>query len=423
MFALADVNCFYASCEKLFRPDLRNRAVVVLSNNDGCVIARSAEAKRDGVKMGIPWFQLRQQSFSNEIIAFSSNYELYASMSARVMNCLEEMSPRVEQYSIDEMFIDVKGIDSCLTYEAFGHKLRDQVKAWTGLTIGVGFGPTKTLAKAAQWASKEWPQFKGVLVLSTNNPERTTKLLSLMPVTEIWGVGGKTANRLYSMGIKTAFDLSRANPSLIRKNFSVVLERTVRELTGECCISLEEAPSPKQQIICSRSFGQPIKQYADLRQAICLYAERAAEKLREERQHCRHISVFIKTSQFIQTDKSYSNTGSEKLIIPTRDTREIVAGSVRALERIWKDGFRYVKAGVMLNDFTATGITQFDMFNEVKTHPNSEQLMCVVDKINRSGRGHIWFAGSGVNEKWNMKRGLLSPAYTTRWHDLPKAKL
>lgn len=423
MFALADVNSFYANCEKLFRPDLRNRAVVVLSNNDGCVIARSSEAKREGVKMGIPWFQLRRQSFSNEIIAFSSNYELYASMSARVMSCLEEISPRVEQYSIDEMFIDVKGIDSCLTYEAFGHKLRDQVKNWTGLTIGVGFGPTKTLAKAAQWASKEWPQFKGVLVLSTNNPERTTKLLSLMPLTEIWGVGGKTANKLNSMGIKTALDLSRANPLLIRKNFSVVLERTVRELTGECCISLEEAPSPKQQIICSRSFGQPINQYDDLRQAICLYAERAAEKLREERQHCRHISVFIKTSPFIQTGKSYSNTAGEKLIIPTMDTREIVAGSVRALERIWRDGFRYVKAGVMLNDFTATGMAQFDMFNAAKTHPNSEPLMCVVDKINRSGRGQIWFAGSGVNAKWNMKRNLLSPAYTTRWHDLPKAKL
>ncbi len=210
MFALADVNSFYASCEKVFRPDLRNKPVVVLSNNDGCVIARSKEAKLLGIKMGVPWFQLKKAEFSEQIIVFSSNYELYASMSNRVMTHLEELAPRVEQYSIDEMFLDIRGIDNCIDYEDFGQQLREHVRSGTGLTIGVGMGPTKTLAKSAQWASKEWPQFGGVLALTSHNPKRTEKLLSLQ--------------------------LARANPVFIRKNFNVVLERTVRELNGESCI-------------------------------------------------------------------------------------------------------------------------------------------------------------------------------------------
>ena len=284
MFALADVNSFYASFEKVFRPDLRNRPVVVLSNNDGCVIARSAEAKRLGIKMGVPWFQLKTAQFPEPVITFSSNYELYASMSNRVMSHLEELAPRVEQYSIDEMFLDIRGIDSCIDYEDFGRQLREHVRSGTGLTIGVGMGPTKTLAKSAQWASKEWPQFGGVLALTPHNLKRTEKLLSLQPVEEIWGVGRRISRKLSTMGITTALQLARANPVFIRKNFSVVLERTVRELNGESCISLEEAPPPKQQIVCSRSFGERVTTYEAMRQAVCQYAERAAEKLRGERQ-------------------------------------------------------------------------------------------------------------------------------------------
>jgi nucleotidyltransferase/DNA polymerase involved in DNA repair len=196
MFALADVNSFYASCEKVFRPDLRNKPVVVLSNNDGCVIARSAEAKRLGIKMGVPWFQLKTAQFPEPVITFSSNYELYASLSNRVMSHLEELAPRVEQYSIDEMFLDIRGIDSCIDYEDFGRQLREHVRSGTGLTIGVGMGPTKTLAKSAQWASKEWRQFGGVLALTSGNPKRTEKLLSLQPVEEIWGVGRRISKRL-----------------------------------------------------------------------------------------------------------------------------------------------------------------------------------------------------------------------------------
>ncbi|EAP3007774.1 Y-family DNA polymerase [Salmonella enterica] len=423
MYALADVNSFYASCEKVFRPDLRNKPVVVLSNNDGCVIARSPEAKRLGIKMGVPWFQLKMTQFPEPVITFSSNYELYASMSNRVMSHLEELAPRVEQYSIDEMFLDMSGIDSCIDFEDFGRQLREHVRNGTGLTIGVGIGPTKTLAKSAPWASKEWPQFGGVLALTTGNPRRTEKLLSLQPVEEIWGVGGRISRKLSTMGITTALQLARANPAFIRKNFNVVLERTVRELNGVSCISLEEAPSPKQQIICSRSFGERVTTYEALRQAICQHAERAVEKLRGERQFCRHIAVFVKTSPFAVNETYYGNVASEKLLLPTRDTRDIISAAVKALDSIWLDGHRYAKAGVMLNDFTPSGVSQLNLFDEDQPRAQSDELMKVLDRINHSGKGKIWFAGRGIAPEWQMKRDMLSPAYTTRWSDIPVALL
>ncbi|HDC1791779.1 TPA: Y-family DNA polymerase [Salmonella enterica] len=423
MFALADVNSFYASCEKVFRPDLRNRPVVVLSNNDGCVIARSAEAKRLGIKMGVPWFQLKTAQFPEPVLTFSSNYELYASMSNRVMSHLEELAPRVEQYSIDEMFLDIHGIDRCINFEDFGRQLREHVRSGTGLTIGVGMGPTKTLAKSAQWASKEWPQFGGVLALTSHNPKRTEKLLSLQPVEEIWGVGRRISKTLNSMGITTALQLARANPVFIRKNFNVVLERTVRELNGESCISLEEAPPPKQQIVCSRSFGERVTTYEAMRQAVCQYAERAAEKLRGERQFCRHIAVFVKTSPFAVSEPYYGNVASEKLMTPTQDTRDIIAAAVKALDRIWVNGHRYAKAGCMLNDFTPDGVSQLNLFDDTQPRSNSNQLMKVVDGINHSGLGKVWFAGRGIAPEWQMKREMLSPAYTTRWNDLPIAMI
>ena len=423
MFALADVNSFYASCEKVFRPDLRRAPVVVLSNNDSCVIARSPEAKRLGIKMGVPWFQLRNMQFPEEVSVFSSNYELYADMSNRVMATVEEMSPRCELYSIDELFCDLSGIDACMNFEDFGHQLRDRVRKVTGLTIGVGTGSSKTLAKSAQWASKEWLQFKGVLALTPGNPKRTEKLLSLQPVEEVWGVGSRIAKKLNVMGIKTALQLAQSNPAFIRKNFSVVLERTVRELNGESCIPLEEAPSPKQQIVCSRSFGERIITLESMKQAVCQYAERVAEKLREERQFCRHVSVFVQSSPFALNEPYYSNVASEKLLTPTQDTRDIIATAQRALERIWRDGHRYAKAGVMLNDLSGSRIAQLNLFDEQAPRPHSEELMSVLDKINQSGIGQLWFAGRGASPEWRMKREMLSPAYTTRWKDIPKARI
>lgn len=340
--------------------------------------------------MGVPWFQLKSVKFPEPVIAFSSNYALYASMSNRVMSHLEELAPGVEQYSIDEMFLDVRGIDSCIDFEDFGRQLREHVRNGTGLTIGVGMGPTKTLAKSAQWASKEWSQFGGVLALTPGNIRRTEKLLSLQPVEEIWGVGRRISKKLNTMGITTALQLARANPVFIRKNFNVVLERTVRELTGG-------STAPKQQIVCSRSFGERVTTYEAMRQAVCQYAERAAEKLRGERQFCRHIAVFVKTSPFAVNEPYYGNLASEKLLIPTQDTRDIIAAAVRALDRIWVDGHRYAKAGCMLNDFAPDGVSLLNLFDDTQLRSNSNQLMKVVDGINHSGLGKVWFAGRGLH--------------------------
>ncbi|WP_429278936.1 translesion error-prone DNA polymerase V subunit UmuC [Pantoea dispersa] len=423
MFGLADVNSFYASCEALFRPDLRGRPVVVLSNNDGCVIARSAGAKKLGIKMGAPWFQRKGQEFAERVHVFSSNYALYHSLSQRIMTALEEITPRVEQYSIDEMFLDLTGIDGCEDFEHFGRRLRAHVLATTGLTVGVGMGPTKTLAKSAQWASKEWPQFRGVLALTPGNPKRTATLLEKQPVEEIWGVGRRIGKRLNLMGIENALQLARAHPALIRKNFSVVLERTVCELNGESCIPLEEFAPAKQQIVCSRSFGERITTKVAMQEALCQYATRAAEKLRKERQFCRRISVFIRTSPHALGEVFYSNSAGENLTIPTQDTRDVIGVAMRSLERIWLDGRRYMKAGIMLDDFTPNGVSQLNLFDEDTPRANSAQLMKVLDGINQSGLGNLWFAGQGVNTEWKMKREMLSPAWTTRWSDIPVARV
>lgn len=423
MFGLADVNSFYASCEALFRPDLRGKPVVVLSNNDGCVIARSAGAKKLGIKMGAPWFQIKTQDFTERVHVFSSNYAFYHSLSTRVMTALEEMTPRVEQYSIDEMFLDLTGIDGCEDFEHFGRRLRSHVLSTTGLTIGVGMGPTKTLAKSAQWASKEWKQFRGVLALTPSNPKRIETLLANQPVEEVWGVGRRISNRLNIMGISNALQLARAHPALIRKDFNVVLERTVRELNGEPCIPLEELPPAKQQICCSRSFGERISSKVAMQQALCQYATRAAEKLRGERQFCKHISVFIRTSPHAVNEVFYGNTAGEKLTLPTQDTRDIIEVAMRSLDRIWQDGRRYMKAGIMLDDFTPNGVSQLNLFDDAQPRANSAQLMKALDGINQSGLGNVWFAGQGVNTEWKMKREMLSLAWTTRWEDIPIAKV
>lgn len=391
--------------------------------NDGCVIARSAGAKRLGIKMGAPWFQIKHQDFSERIYAFSSNYALYHSLSQRVMTALEEMTPRVEQYSIDEMFLDLTGIDGCEDFEHFGRRLRTHVPATTGLTVGVGMGPTKTLAKSAQWASKEWPQFRGVLALTPGNIRRTETLLSKQPVEEVWGVGRRIGKRLNLMGISNALQLAHAHPTLIRKNFSVVLERTVRELNGESCIPLEELPPAKQQICCSRSFGERITSKILMQQALCQYATRAAEKLRGERQFCRRISVFIRTSPHAENEIFYGNSAGEKLSLPTQDTRDIIEAAMRSLDRIWLEDRRYMKAGIILDDFTPNGVSQLNLFDDVQPRANSAQLMTVLDGINQSGLGNVWFAGQGVSTEWKMKREMLSPAWTTRWDDIPVARV
>lgn len=420
MFALVDVNSFYTSCETVFRPDLQGKPVVVVSNNDGCIISRSAEAKRLGIKMAGPYFQLKDELRRQKVQVFSSNYALYADMSQRVMTILEEMAPRAEIYSIDEAFLDLTGVGNCVNLEAFGREIRQRLSRETGLTVGVGIAPTKTLAKLANHAAKTWKKTGGVVDLSSVDRQR--KLLALVPVSEVWGVGRRISKKLNLMGIESALHLAECSSWVVRKHFNVVLERTSRELRGEPCLGLEEFSPTKQQIICSRSFGSRITEYGDMHQAICAYAERAAEKLREEKQFCRFISVFVRTSPHAQDEVFYGNQSSGRLLTPSNDTRDIIRVATEALDRIWIDGHRYMKAGVMLSDFFSQGVAQLNLFDEHQPRPDSAALMQVVDRLNSSGRGTVWFAGQGIQKSWAMKREMLSPAWTTRFADLPVVK-
>ncbi|HBQ4376800.1 TPA: Y-family DNA polymerase [Klebsiella pneumoniae] len=417
MFALVDVNSFYASCETIFRPDLQGRPVVVLSNNDGCIIARSTEAKKLGIKMGDPYFKCKDYFRQQGVVCFSSNYELYADMSNRVMTTLEEMCPRVEIYSIDEAFCDLTGVRNCRVLEEFGRELKDTVYRNTRLPVGVGIAQTKTLAKLANHAAKTWKATGGVVDLS--NVERQRKLMALLPVDEVWGVGRRISKKLEAMGIKTVLQLADTDIRFIRKHFNVVLERTVRELRGEPCLGLEEFAPVKQEIVCSRSFGQRISTYEEMRQAICLYASRAAEKLRGEHQYCRFISAFVKTSPFALNEPYYGNSTSVKLLTPTQDSRDIITAATKCLDAIWRVGHRYQKAGVMLGDFYSQGVAQLNLFDDNSPRKNSEKLMEVLDHLNaKDGRGTLYFAGQGIQTAWQMKREMLSPRYTTRYSDL-----
>ncbi|MRL74477.1 translesion error-prone DNA polymerase V subunit UmuC [Klebsiella pneumoniae] len=417
MFALCDVNSFYASCETVFRPDLKGRPVVVLSNNDGCVIARSAEAK-PFVKMGEPYFKQKDMFRRHGIIAFSSNYELYADMSNRVMTTLEELSPRCEIYSIDEAFCDLTGVRNCRDLTDFGREIRETVLRRTHLTVGVGIAQTKTLAKLANHAAKQWQRQTGGVV-DLSNLERQRKLMALLPVDEVWGVGRRISKKLEAMGIKTVLQLADTDIRFIRKHFNVVLERTVRELRGEPCLGLEEFAPVKQEIVCSRSFGGRITEYHEMRQAICSYASRAAEKLRGEHQYCRFISAFVKTSPFALNEPYYGNSASVKLLTPTQDSRDIITAATKCLDAIWRDGHRYQKAGVMLGDFYSQVVAQLNLFDDNAPRKNSEKLMEVLDHLNaKGGRGTLYFAGQGIQTVWQMKREMLSPRYTTRFSDI-----
>jgi DNA polymerase V len=420
IFALVDCNNFYASCEKLFRPDLKDTPVVVLSNNDGCVVARSLEAKALGIKMGVPAFQIKAEIKRHGILTFSSNYALYADISNRVMSTLEEMAPRVEIYSIDEAFLDLTGLSSLISLVEFGQQIRQRIAEWIGITVCVGIAPTKTLAKLANHAAKHYPATKGVVDLT--DPNRQRRLLALMPVDEVWGVGRRLTKRLNALGIHSALELASAPPRAIREQFSVVLERTVRELNGESCIALEELAPTKKQIVCSRSFGTKVTELHQLKEAICEYTTRATEKLRKEQQQAKMLTVFIRTSPFKNNQAHYGNAASGELIIPSNDTRDFIELADRLLKRIWQAGFKYAKAGVMLSDFYDQDKRQPELFDELARRRNSQQLMTLLDNINQSGVGNIFFAGQGVTRAWSMKREHLSPAYTTRWKDLPKVK-
>ena len=419
VFALVDCNNFYASCEKLFRPAIANRPVVVLSNNDGCVVARSAEAKALGIKMGVPAFMIKAEIKRHQIEVCSSNYSLYADMSARVMQILEQMAPEVEVYSIDEAFLALGTLASTYDLPAYALEIRNKVERWTGIRTCVGIGPSKTLAKLANYAAKKYPATGGVVDL--RDSKRRERLMRITPVEEVWGVGRRTTKSLNTDGIKTIWDLHQADLKAVRSKYSVVLERTVSELRGISCLALEDVARPKKQIVCSRSFGSRITDIAQLREAVRLYAGRATQKLRGEGQSAGHLSVFIRTGGFNQSEPNYSNSAVTRLNPPTSDTRIISRHAIRLLDSIWRDGYRYAKAGVILQDFTADNVKQNDLFAESVTDDSSAAVMNLMDSINAKV-GKVWLAGQGVDHTWKMSRERLSPRYTTAWDELPVAR-
>jgi len=417
-FALVDCNNFYVSCERVFDPRLCGRPVVVLSNNDGCVVARSEEVKALGVKMGVPWFQCRDLARRHAILAYSSNYALYADMSNRVMRILAEFSPAQEVYSIDECFLDLTGCQEPNLTE-YGQRIRRRVRQWTGLPVCVGIAETKTLAKLANHLAKRQPWFHGVCDLDAMPLQERDDCLGRIAVGEVWGIGPRLAPRLADLGIHSVRDLQRADPATLRRRFSVVMEKTVRELNGHVCIALEEVVSPRRQIVCSRSFGRPVTERRELAEAIARYTSRAAERLRQQESRAEAVHVFIRTGAFAPEEPTYGNDLTLPVSSPSDDTRRLVKIALRGLARIYRPGYRYRKAGTILFVLPAGQGVQGDLFHAPET-ARSAALMQTLDRINRRmGPGTVRLGAEGFAQGWRMRRRRMSPGYTTRWAELP----
>ncbi|MFL2487295.1 MAG: translesion error-prone DNA polymerase V subunit UmuC [SAR86 cluster bacterium] len=420
MFALIDCNSFYASCEKIFRPDLKDRPVVILSNNDGCVIARSSEAKKMGVSMTQPWYQVKDQYLSKGGVVFSSNYELYADISNRVMNVLSDLCPEIDIYSIDEAFLDLRSFKKNIDLVNFSYDCKRKIREWVGIPVSIGIAPTKTLAKLANKVAKDDPRFDGVVILS--EPKIIRHFLRSMPVEKIWGIGKRLTARLENIGVKTAYDLTKIDSRLIGDNFNVVLERTVRELKGQSCITLHDFMEPKKQIMVSRSFGRSIRSKNLLSEAISFHASRAAEKLRYEKQKCRLITTFIRSNRFNTKVKQIYASRSLELIHPTDDTRIIIKSANRILEKIYANGYQYAKAGILLSDFTDSYGYQMSLFDKKRDEKSASKLMETIDYINLMEIAKVGFGNQGYRNTWKMKREVKSQRYTTKIDEIPIIK-
>ena len=416
-FALVDCESFYASCERIFRPDLKNIPIVVLSNNDGCVIARSTEAKKMGIGMGVPWFKVRESFLKQNGQVFSSNFTFYGDISARVMNILEGFVPRIEIYSIDEAFLDLDTLKQNYKLYDFGCHIRSLVRQWTGIPVRIGIAPNKTLSKIAINEIKRRNIPTSVIHLS--NKKQIEIALSHTPVREVWGVGRRLNDHLNKAGINTALDLAKINPQNIRKRFSVVLERTVRELRGERCLNIEDDISSKKQIVVSRSFGERVSNLNTLKPIVSNFAVRAAEKLRSEKQKCSQVSVFVRTSPFNINKPQHSDLKSIELFTPTNDTRDILIAAKRGLLPIFRSGYDYAKAGIILNKFTNEQIKQRSLFKDPNEPRQNARFMRYLDQMNAYGT-QIYYASQNT-KKWSpMKQNMTSPKYTTSWYELPK---
>jgi len=414
IFALVDCNSFYASCERVFRPDLAKTPIVVLSNNDGCVIARSYDAK-PFVKMGAPYFQIKDALRQNGVVAFSSNYALYGDMSERVMTIIESMVPAVEIYSIDEAFADLTGMPGDLT--AFGRTIRAAVHKCTSIPVGVGIAHTKTLAKLANHTAKRLQAQTGGVV-NICDPFKRDWVLRNTEVGEVWGVGKRMKAHLNAMNINTAMDLAKADPTLLGQKFSVVIEKTARELAGTSCLELGEAEPPKQEICSSRMFGKRLTTIEPIKEAVATYVQRAAEKLRAQNSLCKKIRVSIRTGMFNPDEAKYANGALVELPYPTNDVRLMTKAATEAVNRLFRPGFKYSKAEVLLLDLRQPGEFTDDLFAEGQPVA-AEKVMGVLDEINeRWGRGTLRSGGVPAEPDWAMRREMMSGSFTTRLDQL-----
>lgn len=418
-FALIDGNNFYVSCERVFNPALEGRPVVVLSNNDGIVVARSAEVKALGVKMGAPWFQLKDLARKHGILAYSSNYTLYADMSNRMMRVLETYSPQQEIYSIDECFLGFDGFPAA-DLSAIGQRIRRQVKQWVGIPVCVGIGATKTLAKLANHcAKKALAGSDGVCDFGRMQPAELDALFERIDVNEIWGVGRRLTEKLAAVGIATVRDLRDADAVTLGDAFSVMLQRTVMELRGVSCLALEELVSARKQIISSRTFGSYVYTLPELEEAVATYMARAAEKLRGQHSMAGAIQVYIRTNPFKPEHPQYQRGLSFALPAPSADTRTLTRAALWGLRHLFKPGYAYQKAGVMLMELRDANVVQGQLFDARPA--DRPALMQVIDRANAQwGHGTLRLASEGVRKSWQMRRERVSPAYTTRWEDLPR---
>ena len=424
MFALVDVNNFYVSCERVFQPQLEQVPMVVLSNNDGCAVARSAEVKALGVKMGTPWFKMKALAKEHGILALSSNYTLYGDMSNRATAVLRDFSPDIEVYSVDESFLRVESVAHLYGgVTAMGQQIRQRVKQWTGLPVCVGCGPTKTLAKIANHLAKKNPEFDGVCDLhAIPRPERL-QWMSQLEVGEVWGVGKRIAKRLNAMGVETVLDLRNISIKEIRAQFGVVMERTCNELRGISCLELEDVAPAKQQIMSSRSFGSPVTTLAELREAVASYVSRAAEKLRAQGSVSAAVQVYIQTNRFKESDLQYSEGLLVPLPDPTDDTRLLTSAATLGLGLIFKPGYQYKKAGIMLTLISDKAKRQQTLFDDPLQRAQSAKLMAAMDAINAEfGRDTVRAGATGTEKRWAMRSENRSPRFTTRWDELPIAK-
>jgi DNA polymerase V len=422
LIALVDCNNFYVSCERVFRPDLIGKPVAVLSNNDGCIVARSQEVKDLGIKMGVPVFQVQSLVNRHKIQLFSSNYTLYADFSARVMSLLEEFAPSLEVYSIDEAFLDLTGVCQKAPI-AYGQHIRKSVFRATGIPVCVGMGPTKTLAKLANFAAKKWQKTDGVLDLS--DPIRREKLMKIVPVGEVWGIGSRTTAKLNQLGIHTVWDLAIQPSKRIQAQFNVVVARTVLELNGIPCLKLEEIAPDKQQIVCSRSFSLRLTEFSEISEALAEFCSRAAEKLRYQNSVTGCITIFIRTNPFNPNEPQYQRVVSIKLASATQDTRAIIATASRMLKEIFKAGYGYQKCGVQLSHIqpeSSPGQMELFDFADGNLPTENRPLMKIVDRINRRFPKAISVAATGFDKTWKMKAERVSQRYTTDWRELVKVK-